>query len=117
MWDPPRGRSEHSGLLPTIDILGSKIGLLQRPVRKGLSKNHAVPISESLEGAAVAEDYSNQLAVRHQVRQVLLAALARVGIWGKADRVKVVAYGFRQDGDFVLARGCADNRDDRRAKR
>ena len=63
---------------------------------------NAVPISESLEGAAVAEDYSNQLAVRHQVRQVLLAALARVGIWGKADRVKVVAYGFRQDGDFVL---------------
>jgi hypothetical protein len=63
---------------------------------------NAVPIPESLEGAAVAEDYSNQLAVRHQVRQVLLAALARVGIWGKADRVKVVAYGFRQDGDFVL---------------
>ena len=49
------------------------------PQRAG-AKSDSPDFSELLEGAqrpgaAAAEDYSNQLAVRHQVREVLLAAL------------------------------------------
>jgi hypothetical protein len=69
--------------------------------RRG-SSGKRTPFSESREGAqrlgaAAAEDYSNQLAVRHQVRGVLLVALllayivARAGVSGKTDRVKIVA--------------------------
>ena len=62
-------------------------------------------------GAAAAEDYSDQLAVRHLVLRVLLAhalllasIVANVGARGKTDRVKVIAYGFKQDSHFVLAK-------------